>query len=163
MGALRREHDGCVLDDHGYDVEQPDRHADPVRAYCYERGHLAGPSLPTGDRRSRGLGGGLGGDPMAYARLGPRRRRRPQRVVGQGRRARTAYLRTDDVSLAAVTEISFGTRLPRVGVSGGLTSLDYRAHGVTIPRDADAQVVKGKAVSRTALGTALAGFLLVAG
>jgi len=62
-----------------------------------------------------------------------------------------------------VTEISFGTRLPRVGVSGGLTSLDYRAHGVTIPRDADAQVVKGKAVSGTALATALAGFLLVAG
>jgi cell wall-associated NlpC family hydrolase len=127
--------------------------------------------------------------------------------------ARTTYLRTDTGSATPVTEISFGTRLPRVGLTGawvrvltptglvrrlaasavsvraqgvaalaltggdveraaqmfvglpylwagrsgfgfdcsGLTSLDYRAHGVTIPRDADAQAVRGKAVSRSAL------------
>lgn len=33
----------------------------------------------------------------------------------------------------------------------GLTSLDLRARGVIIPRDADAQAVRGKAVSRSAL------------
>jgi gamma-D-glutamyl-L-lysine dipeptidyl-peptidase len=127
--------------------------------------------------------------------------------------ARTTYLRTDNASATSVTEISFGTRLPRVGTTGawvrvvtptgqvrrlnasavavraqgapalpvtgsdivrtaqmfgglpylwagrsgfgfdcsGLTSLDYRAHGVTIPRDADAQSIKGKAVSSGAL------------
>jgi cell wall-associated NlpC family hydrolase len=127
--------------------------------------------------------------------------------------ARTTYLRTDNVALTRVTEISFGTRLPRVGVTGawvrvatptgrvlrlaasavsvrapkvaalpstgtdvvrtakmftglpylwagrsgfgfdcsGLTSLDLRAHGVIIPRDADAQARKGKAVPRSAL------------
>jgi gamma-D-glutamyl-L-lysine dipeptidyl-peptidase len=126
---------------------------------------------------------------------------------------RTTYLRTDNASGKPVTEISFGTRLPRVGTTGawvrvitptgqirrvnasavavraqgaaalrvtgsdivrtaqmfgglaylwagrsgfgfdcsGLTSLDYRAHGVVIPRDADAQSVKGKAVSSRAL------------
>jgi cell wall-associated NlpC family hydrolase len=125
----------------------------------------------------------------------------------------TTYLRTDNASATPVTEISFGTRLPRAGVTGawvrvvtptgqvlrlsasavavrapgaaalpmtgsdvvrtaqmfgglpylwagrsgfgfdcsGLTSLDYRAHGVTIPRDADAQAVKGTAVSKTAI------------
>ncbi len=127
--------------------------------------------------------------------------------------ARTTYLRTDNVSATPVTEISFGTRLPRVGVSGawvrvatptgrvlrlapsavavrapgaaalprtgsdvvraaqmfnglpylwagrsgfgfdcsGLTSLVLRAHGVIIPRDADAQAVKGTKVSTSAL------------
>ncbi|MHB8275732.1 MAG: C40 family peptidase [Dermatophilaceae bacterium] len=33
----------------------------------------------------------------------------------------------------------------------GLTSLDLRAHGVIIPRDAEAQAVKGRAVSSGAL------------
>jgi cell wall-associated NlpC family hydrolase len=33
----------------------------------------------------------------------------------------------------------------------GLTSLDYRAHGIVIPRDADAQAKKGRAVSAAAL------------
>ncbi len=127
--------------------------------------------------------------------------------------ARTTYLRTDNASATPVTEISFGTRLPRVGAIGpwvrvatptggvlriaagavavraptaaalaktgadivrtaqmfnglpylwagrsgfgfdcsGLTSLDLRAHGVVIPRDADAQAVQGKAVSRIGL------------
>ena len=127
--------------------------------------------------------------------------------------ARTTYLRTDNASATPVTEVSFGTRLPRVGMTGawvrvvtptgqvrrlnasavvvraqgaasvratgsdvvrtaqmfvglpylwagrsgfgfdcsGLTSLDYRVHGVTIPRDADAQSVKGKAVSSRTL------------
>ena len=127
--------------------------------------------------------------------------------------ARTTHLRTDNASATPVTEISFGTRLPRVGMTGawvrvvtltgrvlrlyasavvvrvptaaalpktgvdvvrtaqvfrglpylwagrsgfgfdcsGLTSLDLRAHGVIIPRDADAQAVRGKAVSRSAL------------
>src|SRR5665811_159493 len=32
---------------------------------------------------------------------------------------RTTYLRTDNVSATPLTEISFGTRLPRVGVTGG--------------------------------------------
>lgn len=126
--------------------------------------------------------------------------------------ARTTYLRTDNASATPVTEISFGTRLPRVGLAGawvrvstpagrvlrlaasavavrapttsalprtggdvvrvaqmftglpylwagrsgfgfdcsGLTSLDYRVHGVVIPRDADAQAVKGTAVSISA-------------
>ena len=127
--------------------------------------------------------------------------------------ARTSYLRTDNASATPVTEISFGTRLPRVGVTGawvrvatptgvvrriyastvvvrapgaaalpatgagvvrtaqlfaglpylwagrsgfgfdcsGLTSLDFRAHGRVIPRDADAQAVGGKVVSSSAL------------
>ena len=127
--------------------------------------------------------------------------------------ARTTYLRTDNASVTPVTEISFGTRLPRVGVTGawvrvatptgrvlrlaagsvavrapgvaalprtgsdvvraaqmfsglpylwagrsgfgfdcsGLTSLVLRVHGVTIPRDADAQAVKGTRVSSSAL------------
>jgi cell wall-associated NlpC family hydrolase len=130
--------------------------------------------------------------------------------------ARTTWLRTDNASATPVTEISFGTRLPRVGTAGvwvrvvtpagqvrrlyatavavkssaapgvsalpvtgvdvvrtaqmftglpylwagrsgfgfdcsGLASLDYRAHGVIIPRDADAEAVKGRAVSRLAL------------
>ena len=39
----------------------------------------------------------------------------------------------------------------------GLASLVFRAHGVTIPRDADAQAVKGTAVPR---GTLLPGDLL---
>lgn len=127
--------------------------------------------------------------------------------------ARTTWLRTDNASATPVTEISFATRLPRVGVTGawvrvatptgrvlrvaasavvvrapgaaalpltggdvvraaqmfdglpylwagrsgfgydcsGLTSLDYRAHGVIIPRDADAQAVRGKAASSGAL------------
>jgi cell wall-associated NlpC family hydrolase len=126
---------------------------------------------------------------------------------------RTTWLRADNTGAAPVTEISFGTRLPRLGTVGGwtrvrtptgqirrlytsatasrapgaaarprtgsdvvriaqiftglqylwagrsgfgfdcsgLTSLDYRVHGVTIPRDADAQAVKGGAISRTAL------------
>jgi len=126
--------------------------------------------------------------------------------------ARTSYLRTDNASATPVTEISFGTRLPRVGVTGGwvrvatptgvvrriyastvvvrapgaaalpatgagvvrtaqlfaglpylwagrsgfgfdcsgLTSLDFRAHGRVIPRDAAAQV-RGKVVPRGAL------------
>jgi cell wall-associated NlpC family hydrolase len=127
--------------------------------------------------------------------------------------ARTSWLRTDNASAFRVTEISFGTRLPRVGVAGswvrvvtptgrvlrlaasaavvrgpgaaalpktgsgvvrtaqmfgglpylwagrsgfgfdcsGLTSLDLRAHGVIIPRDADAQARKGSKVSSRAL------------
>jgi cell wall-associated NlpC family hydrolase len=127
--------------------------------------------------------------------------------------ARTTWLRTDNASATPVTEISFGTRMRRVGLAGawvrvatptgqirrvaasavavkasgvpalpatgrdivraaqmfvglpylwagrsgfgfdcsGLTSLDYRVHGVTIPRDADAQSVRGKAVSKLAL------------
>ena len=127
--------------------------------------------------------------------------------------ARTTWLRTDNTSATPVTEISFGTRLPRVGLAGawvrvltpagqvrrlyassvavrapgaaalpgtgsdvvrtaqmftglpylwagrsgfgfdcsGLTSLDYRVHGVTIPRDADAQAVKGRAMARLSL------------
>jgi len=127
--------------------------------------------------------------------------------------ARTTWLRTDNASATPVTEISFGTRMRRVGLTGawvrvvtptgqirrvaasavavrangaaalpvtgrdivrtaqmfvglpylwagrsgfgfdcsGLTSLDYRVHGVTIPRDADAQSIRGKAVSKRAL------------
>lgn len=127
--------------------------------------------------------------------------------------ARTTWLRTDNAAATPLTEISFGTRLPHVGMTGGwarvmtptgqvrrvyasalavrapgaaalavngndvvraaqmflglpylwagrsgfgfdcsgLTSLDYRVHGVTIPRDADAQSVRGKAVSGGAL------------
>jgi cell wall-associated NlpC family hydrolase len=127
--------------------------------------------------------------------------------------ARTTYLRTDNASATPVTEISFGTRLPRIGVTGGwvrvvtptgqvrrlyasavavrapgaaalpatgsdivrtaqmfgglpylwagrsgfgfdcsgLTSLDVRAHGVIIPRDADAQARRGTVVSSRAL------------
>jgi gamma-D-glutamyl-L-lysine dipeptidyl-peptidase len=127
--------------------------------------------------------------------------------------ARTTYLRTDNASATPVTEISFGTRLPQVGVSGawvrvatptgqvrrlsatavavrapgaaalpstgidvvrtaqsfaglpylwagrsgfgfdcsGLTSLNLRAHGVVIPRDADAQSVKGAVAPKAAL------------
>jgi gamma-D-glutamyl-L-lysine dipeptidyl-peptidase len=126
--------------------------------------------------------------------------------------ARTTWLRTDTPGARAVTEISFGTRLPRVGATGGwvrvvtptglvrrvaasavavrgpgvaalprtgtdvvrsaqmfaglpylwagrsgfgfdcsgLTSMDYRVHGLRIPRDADAQI-RGTAVSRLAL------------
>jgi len=122
--------------------------------------------------------------------------------------ARTTYLRTDNAVATPVTEISFGTRLPRVGATGrwarvvtptgqvrrvytsavtvrapgasalpvtgsdvvraaqmfgglpylwagrsgfgfdcsGLTSPDYRAHGVIIPRDADVQARRGTAV-----------------
>jgi len=127
--------------------------------------------------------------------------------------ARTTFLRTDDAAASAVTEISFGTRLPWVGATGGwvrvaaptgrvlrlsasavsvhapgvpalprtgtdvvrtaqmfsglpylwagrsgfgfdcsgLTSLDERAHGVVIPRDADAQAVRGAPVAPGAL------------
>jgi cell wall-associated NlpC family hydrolase len=126
---------------------------------------------------------------------------------------RTTFLRTDNASATPVTEISFGTRLPRVGATGawvrvatptgqvrrlyasavavrapgaaalpvtgsdvvrtaqmfgglpylwagrsgfgfdcsGLTSLDLRAHGVIIPRDADAQAKKGAVVTSRAL------------
>lgn len=125
----------------------------------------------------------------------------------------TTYLRADNAAATPVTEISFGTRLPRVGVTGawvrvatptgrvlrldaravvvrapgaaalpstggdvvrtarmfsglpylwagrsgfgfdcsGLTSLDLRTHGVVIPRDADAQAVKGRVVPTSAL------------
>jgi len=125
----------------------------------------------------------------------------------------TTYLRTDNDAATPVTEISFGTRLPRIGATGtwdrvatptgrvlrlyaghvvvrtanaarvatarkdivrsaqmfdglpylwagrsgfgfdcsGLTSLVFGAHGVTIPRDADAQAVKGTAVPTGAL------------
>jgi cell wall-associated NlpC family hydrolase len=127
--------------------------------------------------------------------------------------ARTTFLRTDNAAATPVTEISFGTRLPRAGVTGawtrvltptgqvrrlytsavavrapgvaalratgndvvrtaqmfgglpylwagrsgfgfdcsGLTSLDFRAHGVVIPRDADAQARKGSAVASRVL------------
>lgn len=127
--------------------------------------------------------------------------------------ARTTWLRTDNASATPVAEISFGTRLPRVGVSSGwvrvatptghvrrvyasavavrpprvsalpvsgsdvaavaqmftglpylwagrsgfgydcsgLTSMVYRVHGVTIPRDADAQAVKGTAIPKPSL------------
>jgi cell wall-associated NlpC family hydrolase len=133
--------------------------------------------------------------------------------------AATTYLRTDNDAANPVTEISFGTRMPRLGATGawvrvatptgrvlrlhagavvvrspdaaalpsaghdvvrsaqmfdglpylwagrsgfgfdcsGLTSLVFRAQGVTIPRDADAQAVKGAAVPR---GTLLPGDLL---
>lgn len=126
----------------------------------------------------------------------------------------TAWLRSDDASAAAVTEVSFGTRLPHLGVSGGwvrvgvtpgrvlrvaakdvsvtspgasalpadgselvrsatmftglpylwagtsgfgfdcsgLTSLVHRVHGITIPRDADAQATAGRAAAAGALG-----------
>jgi gamma-D-glutamyl-L-lysine dipeptidyl-peptidase len=126
--------------------------------------------------------------------------------------ARTTFLRTDNAAATPVTEISFGTRLPRVGANGGwvrvvtptgqirrlyasavavrakgvaalpatgvdvvktaqkfnglpyvwagrsgfgfdcsgLTSLDYRVRGITIARDADAQV-RGRSVARNAL------------
>lgn len=50
----------------------------------------------------------------------------------------TAWLRTDNAAATPLPEISFGTRLP---------SLDYRTHGVIIPRDADAQAKRGAAVS----------------
>jgi gamma-D-glutamyl-L-lysine dipeptidyl-peptidase len=125
----------------------------------------------------------------------------------------TTYLRADNDSATRVTEIGFGTLLPRLGVTGswdrvatptgrvlrlyagdvvvrtpnaaalpaigkdivrsaqmfdglpylwagrsgfgfdcsGLTSLVLRVHGVTIPRDADAQAVKGTAVPTGAL------------
>ena len=127
--------------------------------------------------------------------------------------AGTTWLRTDDAAHRAVMEISFGTRLPRVGATGdwvrvatptgrvlrvaassvavratgtaaiapsgtslvrtaqrftglpylwagrsgfgfdcsGLTSLVYRVHGVTIPRDAAPQSRRGRAVARSAL------------
>lgn len=127
--------------------------------------------------------------------------------------SRTTWLRTDNTAAAPVTEVSFGTRLPRLGTVGGwtrvrtpagqirrvytsvvaarapgaaarpvtgsdvvriaqmftglqylwagrsgfgfdcsgLTSLNYRVHGVTIPRDADAQAARGRAVARAAL------------
>lgn len=123
--------------------------------------------------------------------------------------ATTTWLRTNDATHAAVVEISFGTRLPVLGSSGGwvrvatptgatlvlsanaasitrpgaaalpatgadlvraaqmftgvaylwagrsgfgfdcsgLTSLDYRVHGLSIPRDADAQATVGTKVS----------------
>ena len=125
--------------------------------------------------------------------------------------AKTTWLRSDDAGARPALEISFGTRLPRLGQSGdwvrvvapngrimrvwhtavavtspsspalpaagadvvrtaqmfhglpylwagrsgfgfdcsGLTSLVYRARNVTIPRDADAQAVKGSWVSTT--------------
>lgn len=127
--------------------------------------------------------------------------------------ARTTWLRTDNAAATPLTEISFGTRLPRVGMTGswvrvvtptgqirrvyagalavraptspalpktgkdvartaqmfsglpylwagrsgfgfdcsGLASLVYRARGVSVPRDADAQAVKGKVAPRLAL------------
>lgn len=123
--------------------------------------------------------------------------------------AATSWLRSADAAHSALTEISFGTRLPVLGSSGGwvlvatptgstraisssavsltrpgaaalpatgadlvraaqmftgvaylwagrsgfgfdcsgLTSLDYRVHGLTIPRDADAQAAAGAKVS----------------
>lgn len=126
---------------------------------------------------------------------------------------RTAWLRTDDAAASAVVEVSYGTRLPRVGAAGewvrvatpsgrilrvaasqvsvssagapalaasgtelvrsariftglpylwagtsgfgldcsGLTSLVHRVHGITIPRDADAQAAHGTPVAATAL------------
>lgn len=127
--------------------------------------------------------------------------------------ARTTWLRADTTAATPIIEISFGTRMPRVGVAGafvrvvtptgqirrlyanavvvkapaapalpvtgtdvvrtaqrftglpylwagrsgfgydcsGLTSLDYRVRGILVPRDADAQAVRGKAVPRSAL------------
>jgi hypothetical protein len=125
--------------------------------------------------------------------------------------SRTAWLRTDDAGHSPVVEVSFGTRLPRVGIAGdwvrvqtptgrllrvstrdvsstssgapalpangreivrtatmftglaylwagtsgfgfdcsGLTSLDYRVHGIIIARDAGPQATGGSRVSPT--------------
>jgi cell wall-associated NlpC family hydrolase len=68
----------------------------------------------------------------------------------------TSALRVNGVDIVRAAQMFAGLPYLWGGRSGfgfdcsGLSSLDYRAHGMTIPRDADAQV-RGKAVAKSAL------------